>query len=297
MERQGFNIAIILIPTIVLLLAAAVASAFLLGWFSSGDNGYEPDEVPGHYNDYPNGTDNGDEPDNGDNGANGTSNDGIIITPTEAPFTPALTLKERYDRIVWLDARGGGADGGISGVLDGTTFWEKDISLQIVHKVYELFGESDSGIRAFMVRSTDVLIRGEQRPAMWNGNADMVVSVRLNTFPYAPTAAGLSVDFLPERMETRGSTSRIDISDQQLAALIRGEVLTQTGAHGREAITTQQLHIFALSDVPVALLTAGFMSNEEELTNLTDAEYQWSIAQGIYNGIVGAFRFPRVVTE
>ena len=42
------------------------------------------------------------------------------------------------------------------------------------------------------------------------------------------------------------------------------------------------------SEVPVALIEVGFMTNQEELDKLTSAEYQKKAAQGIYNAILRA---------
>ena len=43
------------------------------------------------------------------------------------------------------------------------------------------------------------------------------------------------------------------------------------------------------SEVPVALIEVGFMTNKEELELLRSEEYQHAAAQGIYNAVMRAF--------
>jgi N-acetylmuramoyl-L-alanine amidase len=49
------------------------------------------------------------------------------------------------------------------------------------------------------------------------------------------------------------------------------------------------IYIIRTSEVPVALIEVGFMTNREELANLNTQEYQKLAAQGIYNAIEQAF--------
>lgn len=48
------------------------------------------------------------------------------------------------------------------------------------------------------------------------------------------------------------------------------------------------IYIIRNSEVPVALIEVGFMTNQEELDNLTSPGYQKRAAQGIYDAIVRA---------
>ena len=49
------------------------------------------------------------------------------------------------------------------------------------------------------------------------------------------------------------------------------------------------IYIIRSSDVPVALIEVGFMTNKAELEKLTSQEYQQKAAEGIYNAILEAF--------
>lgn len=62
-----------------------------------------------------------------------------------------------------------------------------------------------------------------------------------------------------------------------------------TGSLNRGLTKGNSIYVIRTSQVPVALVEAGFMTNEEELAKLNTAEYQRVIAQGIYNGILKAF--------
>lgn len=49
------------------------------------------------------------------------------------------------------------------------------------------------------------------------------------------------------------------------------------------------IYIIRTSEVPVALIEVGFMTNQEELDLLNSTDYQREVAQGIYNAILRAF--------
>jgi len=290
-EKSPSRIGFIIIPIIVLLLVAAAVSAFLLhrnGFFDGSENVPEDDSyvsTPYEQNDENN--DEMNEPEEKEE-------------PYEPEPDPIVTVRDRYDRIVWLDAGHGGADGGTSGTLDGVRYLEKDVVLQIVLKVYELFERSPTGIRAFLVRSTDVYIHRTNRAPMWNETADLVVSVHLDYFGHEDPAvvqsvAGIRVYYPQEREYGFEGTGRINITDRQFAQIIQGNLARETGARDRgiHQDSGSPLTIFENSTAPIVLIEAGFMSNTEELTLLTSEEYQWRIARAIYNSVVEAFRFQR----
>ena len=50
-----------------------------------------------------------------------------------------------------------------------------------------------------------------------------------------------------------------------------------------------EIYIIRTSEVPVALIEVGFMTNQEELNLLNSTDYQKKAAEGVYDAILDAF--------
>ena len=203
----------------------------------------------------------------------------------------SLTLFERYGKIVWLDAGHGGRDSGTSAVYNDILYKEKDIALNIVLMVYEMFELSDSGVRAFLSRANDTYISAITRPDIWNATADLVVSVHVDYYegPTAYQVSGIQVNYYDNGM----NTGRVNLTDAQFAQIIQNHLVDETGARDRRIRGDRGFWVCSLSTMPALLIEAGFMSNPDELSLLVTEEYQRKIAVAIYNAIVEAFQHMR----
>ena len=63
----------------------------------------------------------------------------------------------------------------------------------------------------------------------------------------------------------------------------------EIGSKNKGLVKGDSIYIIRTSEVPVALIEVGFMTNEEELALLRSKEYQKQTAQGIYDAILRAF--------
>ena len=203
-----------------------------------------------------------------------------------------ISLRDMYDRIVWLDAGHGGIDGGTSGILNGVTYLEKDIVLDIVLITYELFNNSTSGIKAMLSRSDDTFIHRTERTPLWNDSADLVVSVHIDFYEgvTAPYVYGIQVNFDEHFDETR-NPSRAHVNAEQFAQIMQNHLVQATGARDRQIRGNRNFIVCRDSTMPALLIEAGFMSNQAELALLVTEEYQRQIANAIYNAVVEAFDF------
>ncbi len=59
--------------------------------------------------------------------------------------------------------------------------------------------------------------------------------------------------------------------------------------NNRLAKTIESIYIVDNVEIPITIVECGFLSNQEELNNLQNAEYQERLAWGIYNGIMDWF--------
>jgi len=233
----------------------------------------------------------GDNPEEQERTGNIDSNDSYELNVDEPTQNTATTLREQYGMIVWLDAGHGGIDGGTSGTLNDVTHLEKDLTLDIVLMVHEMFENSNSGVKAFLSRSYDETIRPENRPLRWNDSADLVVSVHIDYYegPTAQQVTGVQVLFADSE---DNCTSRVNITSRQFAQVVQDHLVAETAARDRGIRNVYNLIIGTHSSMPVVLIESGFMSNQEELALLVTREYQMTIATAIYNAIVEAFSFP-----
>ena len=221
------------------------------------------------------------------------------INNYEGSITDILPYRDRYPKIVWLDAGHGGFDTGTYVVHGDMRVYEKDITLDIVLKVYELFQQSDSGVKAFLTRADDSHVSLSNRMVLWNdteytiAKADLVVSVHADYYegPTAQAVSGIQVNYYRNQV---ANTGRVDISNAQFAQILQNHLVNETGARDRHIRGDRGFSISEESTMPAVLIETGFMSNSEELAKLLTEEYRILLARAIYNGIVEAFSFSRI---
>lgn len=190
-----------------------------------------------------------------------------------------LEPREIYDKVVVIDAgHGGRAPGNVKqGVL------EKDINLAIVLELKKLFDEDDGNIGVYYTRTDDSNPTFEQRVQLANkSDANLFISVHNNS-----TNSG--------RMSgTSGSLVMYDEEDESLRSMGLAQICLEevTGileSRDRGLMEGHSIYIIRNSEVPVALIEVGFMTNQKELELLETEEYQAQTAQGIYNAVQRAF--------
>ena len=79
------------------------------------------------------------------------------------------------------------------------------------------------------------------------------------------------------------------LGSKRLAQICMDNVTKETGSSAFGLLEADNIYIIRTSNAPVALVEAGYMTNREELDNLTNPDYQKKMAQGIYNAIMQAF--------
>lgn len=188
-----------------------------------------------------------------------------------------LTPQEVYDKVVVVDAGHGGRAPGAT--KQGIR--EKDIDLAIALKLREIFEESDESIGVYFTRTDDTNPTFDQRSQLANRlQADLFISIHNNS-----TASG--------RMSTvKGTQVMYDETSEesrQLAQICLEEVTRALGSEDMGLVEGDKIYIIRTSEVPVALIEVGFMTNQEELELLSSEEYQQQAAQGIYEAILRAF--------
>lgn len=193
-----------------------------------------------------------------------------------------LTPQEVYDKVVVIDAgHGGNAPGAIKqGVC------EKDIDLDIVLKLKEIFDASeDTSVGVYYTRTDDTNPSFENRVGLANkSHANLFISVHSNS-----TQSGRMSSINGTQVMYDELKADMNPGTMGLAQICLEEVTSQTGSSNKGLVNGNEIYIIRSSEVPVALIEVGFMTNQTELNNLRSGEYQGRVAQGIYNAIMRAF--------
>lgn len=218
--------------------------------------------------------------------------DGRIEITMDAVYEPQCTVEDGrlyldflrpqdiYDKVIAIDAgHGGGAPGAIKqGIM------EKDINLAIVRELKELLDKNDRNIGVYYTRTEDVNPTFEQRAQLGGkAGANLFISVHSNS-----TVDGLMSGYNGTEVMYDELKSEEGFSSKRLAQICLEEITASMGSKDNGVTYGNSIYIIRNSEVPVALIEVGFMTNQEELDNLTSPGYQKKAAQGIYNAILRA---------
>lgn len=172
---------------------------------------------------------------------------------------------------VYLDPGHGGEDEGCA--REGVR--EKDLNLSIALLVRDRLQEQ--GYQVIMSRETDTYIEKEARVAEANrSDADIYISIHQNA-----TEEGAAV----KGMEVWYTTDDSGRDSKRLAQLIRQQTLKSTEAAARELRDDSDFYVTKNTSMPACLIETGFLSNAAERMQLSLAEYQQQIADGIVRGV------------
>ena len=158
---------------------------------------------------------------------------------------------------------------------------EKDIDLAIVLKLKEIFDNSDQNIGVYYTRTDDSNPTFDQRVQLANkSDADLFSSIHNNS-----TRSG--------RMSgTSGTQVMYDETSEasrQFAQICLEEVTGRIGSRDKGLVEGDSIYIIRTSEVPVALIEVGFMTNKDELEKLNSDAYQRETAEGVYQAVLRAF--------
>jgi N-acetylmuramoyl-L-alanine amidase len=186
-----------------------------------------------------------------------------------------------YDKVVVIDAgHGGRAPGAVKLGVE-----EKDIDLSIVLRIKELFDDEEDSIGVYYTRTTDTNPTLKQRVGLANkSDADLFISIHNNAESNGnfSNLKGTQVLF--------SESDASELSSKVLAQICLEEVTDKLGSRAARLLEGDDIYIIRNSDVPVALIEVGFMTNYDELKKLQTKKYQKAAAEGVYNAIKRAFQ-------
>ena len=182
-----------------------------------------------------------------------------------------FNIREVYDRILIIDPGHGGYD--VGAPVAGA--YESHIVLAISLYLYQLFQNSDSGIKVFMTRHDDDWVYLRHRSALANNLGDLFISIHTNTYG-DPNVAGTETLF--------NTTQSIS-----LAQIVQQHLVSELGTRDRGIIHRSDLYVLNTTNIPAVFVEVDFKTNQAAFANLTSSSYQQRVAQALYTAMIEAF--------
>ncbi len=207
-----------------------------------------------------------------------TSDNEYTVTVKKRNTTSTET-KPKSDRLIVIDPGHGGEEPGSVVEKDGKIIlYEKDVNLDIAMVAYEKLLKD--GYNVIATRTDDSTVSLVKRAEIANSsNAELFISVHNNSFENT-SAKGTLTMFAYDTLKS-GAT----ITDKELAATIQPYILSATQSQDRELMENAKIYVLAKTNMPSCLVECLFMSNEDDLKKLMDAEYVKKMGEQIAIGI------------
>ncbi|MBD3231502.1 hypothetical protein GF322_02450 [Candidatus Dependentiae bacterium] len=222
---------------------------------------------------------------------------------------PSLFYNNNKKFTVIIDAGHGGDDSGAKGFF---ALKEKDVSLDIAKRVSELL-KKKGGFKAFLTRTADKNLSLFDRCELSGQlRADLFVSIHVNAVQSVESISGIETYYLndetlltPKRRGgylfcfSQNDKNLANIADsfirnnanlsKSLANSIQKNILSFLQEHRifprNRGTKGARFRILLKSEIPVALIEVGFLTNKKEAKLLANEAYRNIIAQGIVQGI------------
>lgn len=236
----------------------------------------------------------------------------IDDTETFKDIIPTEKEKAKDAKLIVLDAGHGGMD---SGAIGPTGVKEKDINLEIIFYLRDLF-KKDKNYKTILTRFDDTFIPLAQRTNIANENdADLFISVHCNA-NFNRAVAGFEIYFLSENASDSAAkataileNSSLDLEDKtneqksvlekMLWSMVINEHMNESSelcsfivseTKGRLKIPNKgikQANFFVLrgTQMPAVLVECAYLSNYTEEAKLQTSKFQKAIADSIYEGV------------
>jgi N-acetylmuramoyl-L-alanine amidase len=180
--------------------------------------------------------------------------------------------------LIYIDPGHGGSDPGAIGI---NGVHEADIALAIGLKLKTLL--DNNGYRTMISRSSDTYVDLYDRANQANNaGADAFISIHCDAYG-SPSANGTTVLYYPNGYN--GDTR----DNKTFAQIIHDNLMKEINTTDRGLSERPNLVVLNQTKMPAVLVETGFVTSPTDVQLLTNDNFQWKVAQGIYNGIVEYF--------
>lgn len=184
--------------------------------------------------------------------------------------------KEKYDKIIVLDAGHGGYDPGAS----GQGLVEKDLTLSMLLKAKEMFDE-DGTVKCYVTRAADTYPTFDERTDLGNEVGDAFISIHINSAE-ASSATGTETYAYQANDKGNGLTSQI------LAQKLLDNLLDNLGTRNR-GVKSANFIVLRQSEGPASLIEIGFITNSEDAAIMGSEEGQQKVAKAVFDSVTELF--------
>lgn len=196
-------------------------------------------------------------------------------------FKP-ISPKEKYNKIVIIDAGHGGSQPGAM----GNDIVEKEITLAMATSVKDKL-DADGRVKCYMTRTDDIDVGLEERAEMANDiGGDLFVSIHINSVENNTEANGTETYSLYPNDLGNGLTS------YAAAEEMLNQLIARLGTNNRK-VKSNTYVVLKANKIPATLLEIGFLTNEgdaEIMKNGVD-----KVGQAVFDGIINLFNeYPPV---
>jgi N-acetylmuramoyl-L-alanine amidase len=214
-------------------------------------------------------------------------------------------------RRVAIDPGHGGND---AGAVGPTGLKEKDVTLDIAHRVAPLLAH-ELGVETLLTRDSDVYVPLDLRAARANAfHADLFVSIHCNASENG-TARGVQTFILDEARDPEGFAARVAARENAqrgggmgISAVMTNLNVGETSARSRhvaellqratlaslaprypdtrdQGVKTAGFFVLVGADMPAVLLETAFISNTDDEARLATADFRQKFADAILNTV------------
>lgn len=187
--------------------------------------------------------------------------------------------RERYDRVVVVDPVGGGSEAGYT----AEDVNEKDIAL-LVAKELKTISEKDVGVRTkmYFTRMDDSDIADDSREGfLKETEADLFIRIGACTSPDT-ARCGVCTEY-------NGGYFLRGLNNAALADILEKNCVLYMNCNAAGCRESSD-EMLSRVKIPAAKVNLGYMSNSGDAAKLQQSSYAKKAAEGIYIGIIEAFK-------
>lgn len=219
-----------------------------------------------------------------------STGDETTTTPS-APSTtydgPVVTVPSTKGVSVMIDAGHGEIDPGALGICEGTKYYEKDINLavslilrdELLKRGYEVFmiREDDTSLLHGRDNITEAVARRELGVSL---EADLYISIHCNSYAGQARAYGPIIFY----------NGKANYNSEEFASELASAVTERTTAlfpstRACRTIRDDDYAVLKIKSMPSFIFEMGFLTDEEDILLLKDAEWQRAMAISIADGV------------
>jgi len=198
----------------------------------------------------------------------------VLLALAMVPGSVSASGTDLSGYTICVDAGHGGTDPGA--VANGVE--EKNVNLEIALKVAKLLEED--GARVVLTRNGDYYVSLSDRVRIANSaDCDIFISIHANA---ASDTSASGFEVYHYYGSTRGNL---------LATYVDEEIAKEIPLKNR-GVKEAGFYVIKYTTMPAILIETGFVTNTNDVSIITDKDYQWRYAYAILHGVQRYFGVP-----